>query len=250
MDPRPQTITNDILRRIKGCLSKPHVPSLMLIRLEADAEKIKSVDPASYYIALGLIYGLRGDLVKVTQLYTAATYYTDASYVHQNFSVALAKACGYHAALQATRDALRAADLSNPEIVKNLGHNAVLYGLVEEALKMRTIMQKLRPGTADEQFMAAMVELEALGFSHIHEKLMLVYSVLERHKVVVYSVNLMIQDIGDTPYAEYVFQVGETDLDRLVEYQFEADNAVAQYELENDLPVESLGFRFTRQRLS
>ena len=115
---------------------------------------------------------------------------------------------------------------------------------------MRTLLQNLQPGVEDEQFMAAMVELDSLGFSHIHEKLMLVYDVLERHQVVVYSVKLNIQDVFDSTYAEYVFQVGEQDVDTLMDYQFEADGAVAQYEIDNDLPAESLGFRFTRRRKS
>jgi len=248
--PVPQLVSNDVLRRIQDCLSKSRVTEVMLQSLEKDAEKIKPQDLVVYLIARGLIAGLRGNLPKVRELYNSASYLSDGYAVHQNFSVALAKACGYHAAFEATKDARRTADLSNPRLVMTVGHNAVLYGCVEEALEMRTLLQNLQPGVEDEQFMAAMVELDSLGFSHIHEKLMLVYDVLERHQVVVYSVKLNIQDVFDSTYAEYVFQVGEQDVDTLMDYQFEADGAVAQYEIDNDLPAESLGFRFTRRRKS
>jgi hypothetical protein len=249
MNPNPQLITNNLLRRIEECWHQVKVTDIKLLSLEDDAKKLKAANPLDYYITSGLIAGLRGDLPRVGDLYTAATHSSDSYLVHYNFSMAFAKAGGYRLALLAVIRAFQTADLTNSVSVLNLGYSAMRYGLIKEALRMRVILEKLQADKFNGEFLAAIPELSNLGFTNVHEKIMLVYDVLEKHRVIVHNVELQIYNLLGEDYAEYVFEVGIEDVKHLVEYQFEADGAVAQYEIDNNLPIDSLGFRFTRQKL-
>lgn len=250
MNPNPQLITDSLVRRLNDCYNQLNVPDLKLIRLEEDALKLREQDRAAGEMVLGLIAGLRADKDQVHRHYDAAKYFGDQFFIHRNFSVALAGARDYQASLKALQDAIRTVDVTNPTELSFLCTSAVLFGLTEVIMEMRDKLKLLQGSNFDESFLPSIEKLQQLNIRDLHEQVMLVLGILGSHGVQVYEIAVNVSPLYHEEYAEYVIQISEQDSERLAQYQIEIYDAVAQYEINHDLPSQPIGFRLVQREPS